>query len=101
MNPKTLWRPQGQGILLHPNPELSNRQILTEVVELKDFGRIFEVYHYGNEPEQTQRLIVAAPQLLFGCQKIVAHFNGMKRGALSPSLTAAVDFCNQAIEQAT
>ena len=60
MNPQTLWLPCGQGTVLHP---VSNRQLTTDVVELKDFGRIFEVYHYGNEPIESQRRIVAAPAL--------------------------------------
>lgn len=42
----------------------SHEPVTTNVVELEGFGRIFEVYHYGNEPEQTQRLIESAPELL-------------------------------------
>lgn len=44
------WTDAGNGTLTHP---VSGRQITTDVVELAGFGRIFEVYHYGNEPEQT------------------------------------------------
>ena len=55
------WMECGQGTLSHP---VTGNPITTEVVELKDFGRIFEVYHYGNHPEQAQRLIVAAPEML-------------------------------------
>jgi hypothetical protein len=67
MNKKTKWLPCGQGTLNHP---ITNRALTTEVVELDGHGRIFEVFHYNNEPEQTQRLIVAAPQLLAVCQEL-------------------------------
>jgi hypothetical protein len=46
------------------------------------------------------RLIAAAPELLAAAEMVVAHFNGMKRGALSPSLTKAVDASNAAIAKA-
>jgi hypothetical protein len=55
------WIPCGQGTLNHP---VSNAQISTEVVEQANWGRIFEVYHYNDDPEGTQCLITAAPDLL-------------------------------------
>jgi hypothetical protein len=60
------WLACGKGTLIHP---VSGRPVTTEVVELEHFGRIFEVCHYGNEPDQTQRLIVNAPQTLAALQE--------------------------------
>jgi hypothetical protein len=59
----------GQGTLVHP---VCGRPVTTEVAELEGFGRIFETYHYGNEPDQTQRLILAAPQHLAALQECQA-----------------------------
>jgi hypothetical protein len=67
------WLDCGQGTLQLPS---SGGSVTTEVVELKDFGRIFEVYHFGNEPEQTQRLILAAPELLAACQWMMDILEG-------------------------
>jgi hypothetical protein len=52
------------------------------------------------ENKANARLIAAAPELLAAAEMVVAHFNGMKRGALSPSLTRAVDASNAAIQKA-
>lgn len=56
----TKWLDCGNGMLKHPN----GHSVMTRVVELKDFGRIFEVYNYGNDPEGDFRLILAAPAML-------------------------------------
>lgn len=58
---KTKWLDCGEGTLRHPN---TGNDVTLDVVELEGFGRIFEVFHYGNDPEGTQRLILAAPELL-------------------------------------
>lgn len=55
----TEWLDCGDGTLRNMNL----RAIKTRVVELKGFGRIFEVYDYSNEPEQNFDLIVNAPKV--------------------------------------
>jgi hypothetical protein len=64
-----IWLDCGNGTL----HSATGFAVNTNVVELKDFGRIFEVYHYGNDPEGTQRLIVAAPELLEALQAYVTQ----------------------------
>lgn len=80
MNPQTLWLPCGQGTVLHP---VSGRQLTTDGVELKDFGRIFEVYHYGNEPIESQRLIVAAPALLNNLRAVTRELSHWHQHAIA------------------
>lgn len=63
MNTTTTWLDCGDGILNLPSGPVAR----TRVVELKDFGRIFEVYDYSNDPEANFRLILAAPKLLTAC----------------------------------
>ena len=58
--PEIKWMDCGFCTLLHP---VSKRAITTRVIEQQDFGRIAEVYHYGNEPERDFRLMLHAPAL--------------------------------------
>jgi hypothetical protein len=68
------WLECGQGTLIRPD---SGRHITTEVVELKDFGRVFEVYHYGNDPDGDMRLIRNAPKMASAIRAALARVNGV------------------------
>lgn len=64
------WMDCGSGII---DVADGRSAIATRVVEAKDWGRIFEVYDYSNEPEANFRLILAAPELLAAMQDIFAQ----------------------------
>lgn len=87
------WMDCGQGTLIHP---VSHEPVTTEVVELEGHGRIFEVYHYGNERDQAQRLILAAPELLAAlhkCEDVIgnATLQGkLSDNAFSPAMEALI-----------
>jgi len=88
------WLECGHGTLKSP---VTGKTFTTHVVELEGFGRIFEVYHYGNEPEKSQLLIEAAPELLTALQEIVrAKDVGMGKSAVE----LRIDLARAAIAKA-
>lgn len=99
------WIGCGQGTLLHP---VTGRQLTTEVVELEGQGRIFEVFHYGDDPDGAQQLIVAAPELLaalegllHGTRKVTsqADWHAEREKASAAARSAIAKAKGQAVKQ--
>lgn len=63
-----IWMDAGDGIL---REAASDTLVQTSVVQEKDFGRIFEVFDYSNEPLKNLRLILAAPEAIAVLEEFV------------------------------
>lgn len=93
-----MWMDCGNGTLHLPN----GNAIATNVVERKDWGRVFEVYDYSDTPEENMRLILSAPDLLLALRGLVREVNLSKLNVRKDfSLINAHAAATKAIRKAT